>query len=57
MKDLLVLVPIPTLYYLKGYDHESEGEAVKIKSPANRYPIPEKAHNKRKNSTFVSYIK
>ena len=39
--------PISTLY-LKWYDHESEGEAVKRKSPAKRHPILEKPRNKRK---------
>ena len=44
--------PIPTLY-LKGYDHESEGEAVKRESPVKRHqtpkrhPIPEKPLKKR----------
>jgi len=47
--------PIPTLY-LKGYDHESDGEAVKRKSPAKRTPMPEKLSKKRKlvHSSAVS---
>ena len=31
------------MLYLKRYNHESEGEAVKRKSPAKRQPISRKA--------------
>ena len=44
MEDLLA---IPTLYF-KRIDYESEGEAVKRKSPTKRHPVPERPRKKRK---------
>ena len=51
MEDLLVLT-----FYLKGCDHESEGEAVKRTSEEKRHPVQEKPPKKTRKMVHASPI-